>query len=287
MNKLLLGLVLLTAIEATSPNAEHGNKKLNIKEVVHKYSNTNSMEFINFIAVDMSKVRHLVPDEYILAPASSLGVGRDDQAIFGIASFQGFHPSVDGRRTKVEKQIAIDIGVVIQEPSEASELGLSFPGAFQGYVFQIFTNDKVYADSLHRSDIPVQFNSHITYQREMDDETGVGNLEVVLSALAASLKFSDVGTGYAPANGLQAVFWHNGPNRKSVLHFQDDLIKEGNAYSQVYVRSDGPWANIVEGGGQGSCSSDPVSGFICVQAPSLNLRYPTGTKGELLIIKKP
>lgn len=59
----------------------------------------------------------------------------------------------------------------------------------------------------------------------------------------------------------------------------------GTALSRIYTRPHSTWDTLFEGGGLGPCAADPETGYRCVLAPSLNLRYDEGTVGTLLLIR--
>jgi hypothetical protein len=255
-------------------------------EVLHTYGNSLGHEVVNVIAVSASKLLSLVPPEYTIVPASSLLVGRPDQGIVTIANFQGINPTVDQRPSSRPTQVAIDVGILIIEPAEAAKAGVNIAGAFHIYALTIFTNDSQYAASLHTGDMPVDFVDAIGYQREMDDATGVGDLIVSVPAQHPTLYSINTGQGYAPAPGVfNAVFWNDGQRGTAVLNFIDQPFLQGNAISLIYTRPNSTLNALLDGGGLGPCSPDPQTGFNCVIAPSLNLRYDEGTVGKLQLIK--
>jgi hypothetical protein len=255
-------------------------------EVLHTYGNSLGHEVANVIAVSASKLLPLVPPEYTILPASSLLFGRPDQGIVTIANFQGINPTVDQRPSSRQPQVAIDLGILVVEPAEAAKAGVNIPGAFHIYALTIFTNDAHYAASLHTGDMPVEFVDTIGYQREMDDATGVGDLIVSVPAQHPALYSISTGQGYAPAPGaFNAVFWNEGRRGTAVLNFIDQPFLQGGAISRIYTRPHSTLNALLDGGGLGPCPPDPQTGFSCVIAPSLNLRYDEGTVGKLQLIK--
>ena len=253
-------------------------------QVLHTYSNSTGHEVVNVVAVDMSKVRPLVPAEYTIVPASAVLFGRPDQGLVTIANFQGSNPVVDhspGRRP----QVAIDLAVLIAEPASAASVGLNIPGTYHLYALRIFTDDARYAESLRSSGMPVEFLEHIGYQRTMDDATGVGDLNVALPDRYPFLYSANTGQGYALVEGaFNAAFWFNGERGTAVLSFVDQPFFQGSALSRVYARPNGTLSRLLEGGGLGPCPTDPKTGFKCVLAPSLNLRYDKGTVGKVQLL---
>jgi hypothetical protein len=255
-------------------------------QVLHTYGNSLGHEVVNVIAVSASKLRPLVPPEYTILPASNLMFGSPDQGIVTIANFQGINPTVDQRPSSRQPQVAIDVGILVVEPVEAATAGVNIPGAFHLYALTIFTNDAQYAASLRTGDMPVEFVDRIGYQREMDDATGIGDLIVSVPAQHPILYSINTGQGYALASGaFNAVFWNDGKRGTAVLNFIDQPFLQGSAISHIYTRPHSTLNSLLDGGGFGSCPQDPQTGFNCVTAPSLNLRYDKGTAGKLQLIK--
>ena len=117
-------------------------------QFLHTYGSSLGQEVANVIAVSASKLLPLLPAEYNLIPASSLGFGRADQGIVVIANFRGIDPTVDGGRPSKQNQVAVDVGILVVEPAEATEAKVNIPGAFHLYMLAIYTNDARYAASL-------------------------------------------------------------------------------------------------------------------------------------------
>jgi hypothetical protein len=161
---------------------------------------------------------------------------------------------------------------------------VNLPGAFHFYTLAIYTDDSHYADSLEDW-MPIEFVKSTTYDRQFDDATGVGTLAVNVPDHDSPLHSISDAFGYQLQSGaLDAVFWHQGNRGTSVLHFHDEPFLRGQALSQVYARPAGWLGSLLLGGGIGPCPAD-AAGNACVQAPSQNLRYPAGSRGQLSLIK--
>jgi hypothetical protein len=278
-NAFVVGCIVTLGLLDQSPAAQADVK------VVHTYGSSLGQEVANVIAVSASKLLPLLPAGYNIVPAASLGFGEADQGIVAIANYRGIDPTVDNKKSATKNQIAIDLGIVVAEPAQAVEAGVSIPGAFHLYTLAIYTNDARYAASLRRADMPVEFENKISYQREMNDATGVGDLIVTVPSKDTPFRTLNSGQGYAPAVGaFNAVFWHDGRKGKAVLHFRDQPFRLGTAASHIYTQPDSAWETLLHGGGLGPCASDPRTGFSCVTAPSLNLRYDEGSVGTLSLI---
>jgi hypothetical protein len=266
---------IVTAASAAVPRAT----------VTHTVGNAEGHEVINLVAVDTPKLLRLVPPGYTIIPASALGVGGQGQGLLVIANFQGIGPTVDGRSTGKDMQVAIDVGILVAEPPQAPQAGLDIAGAFHLYTLAIYTDDAVYARALQSADVPATFVPSIGYQRQMDDATGVGSVVMTLPARTPLLKTVTTSEGYAPMPGaFNAVLWHKGRKGTAALHFLDEPFLQGAAIAQVYTPPLTPGDAIVDGVGLGPCPPDPVTHFRCVIAPSLNLRYTQGTRGTLTVL---
>jgi hypothetical protein len=273
----------LQASEPLGPSAE----PLASAEVLHTYGYPSGHEVVNLIAVNTSKLLPLIPDGYHIVPATSLGVGGGDQGIVAITSFQGADVTVDEREPTKGNLASISVSILVAKPAEAVQAGLNIPGAFHLYALATHTDDAQYAASLRSADMPVEFVDKIGYQRTMDDASGVGDLSVSVPSKNSPFKtFSSSEFGYAPATGaLDGVFWYEGGKGKAALHFRLEPYLNGNALSRIYTEPKSKWDRLFTDGGLGSCASDPVSGYRCVIAPSLNLRYEEGGHGTLLLIE--
>src|SRR5262249_54240675 len=97
---------------------------------------------------------------------------------------------------------------------------------------------------------------------------------------------ASTGQGYASGQGaFRSSFWHDGERGTVVLSFVDEPFFQGNALSRIYTRPNGSLSVLFEGAGLGPCPTDPATGFRCILAPSLNLRYDEGTRGKLQLLK--
>lgn len=270
-------LMLLSAISAPAEAASRA-------ATGHAYATSDARELVNTIAVSTSTLLPLVPPGYNIVPAATLGVGSSTQGIVVVVNFQGYQPVIDRGSDGNTEQTDIDVGILVAEPADAALASVNLPGAFHFYTLAVYTDDSHYADSLERS-IPVEFIKHITYDRQYDDATGFGTLAVNIPDRDSPISSINNAFGYELQTGaLDAVFWHNGNNGKSVLHFHNQPFLSGQALSQVYTRP-GTWlGKLLLGAGSGACPTDAV-GNACVQTPSLNLRYPAGTRGQLSFIK--
>lgn len=251
-------------------------------ELVHTYGSSLGHEVANVIAVDISKLLPLLPPDYNITPASSVGFGKHDQGIVVIANFRGIDPIIDHRNPNLPNQVAIDIGILVSQPIEAEQAGVNIPGAFHFYVLAIYTDDPEYAASLQRTKIPVEFVKKIDYQRNMNDKTGIGHLIVNVPSNDSPFHSFSSGLGYIPMPGaFNAVFWHDAFQGKAVLHFHDQPFQQGTAITHIYLEPFSFWDDLFDGGGLGPCDPHPETGYQCVIVPSLNLRYDEGTVGTL------
>jgi hypothetical protein len=255
-------------------------------EDLHTYGNSLGQEVISVIAVDSSKLQPLLPVGYDLVPASAVGFGQPGQGIVVVGNFRGIDYFVD-KRTNVHEQVAIDVVALVNEPSEASGAALNIPGAFHVYALTIYTDDAQYAASFYQTGFPVELVSKIEYRREMNDATGVGRLSINIPSKLSPFSTESVGQGYARAPGaFNTVFWHDSKKGKTVLHFFDQPFSQGTAISQIYTRPGSRWDNLFSGGGLGPCAPQPGTGYHCIAAPALNMRYDEGTRGKLMLIRK-
>ena len=282
MLRVLAGLVMILGVPFFASRAMAEVRTL------HTYGNSQGHEIINVIAVDLAKLSSIVPPGYTIVPAAAVGFGGQTQGVVAIANFQSLGPTIDGRNTGPATQVAIDIAVLVAEPTEAASAGLSIPGAYHLYPLSIRTDDARYAASLQETPMPIKFVEKIIYQRAMDDATGAGTLTVLAPARSPILFSTNASQGYVPqAGAFNAVFWSNGRDEKYALHFLDRPYRSGQAISQIYTAPGSDLDRLLAGGGLGPCARDPQTGFNCVIAPSLNLRYDQGTVGTLQRISGP
>lgn len=280
LRKALFGCAVVLCLVGHSAAARDG------VELLHTYGNSLGQEVINVIAVDSSKLLPLLPAGYALVPAASAGFGRPDQGVVVIANFRGIDPTVDHRRPLDQNQVAIDVAILVFEPSEAVQAGVSIPGAFHVYALAIYTNDARYAASLRRADIPVEFVNNIGYQRHMNDATGMGTLAVKVPSKDSPFHTFSSSQGYVPIPGaFNAVFWYDGRHGKAVLHFLDQPFRQGNAISQIYTEPGSTWDVLFDGGGLGPCDPHPETNYRCLIVPAVNLRYDEGSRGKLLLVR--
>lgn len=255
-------------------------------EILHTYGNSLGQEVINVIAINASKLLPLLPAGYSLAPAASIGFGGPDQGIVVIANFRGIDPTVDQRKPLDQNQVAIDVTVLVVPPAEAAQVGVNIPGAFHVYALSIYTNDARYAASLRRADIPVEFVNNIGYQRDMNDATGAGNLFVNVPSKDSPFHTFSSSLGYTKVPGaFTSVFWYDGRHGKAVLHILDEPFRQGNAIGRIYTQPGSRWDILFDSSGLGPCDPHPETGFRCILAPSVNLRYDEGSKVKLLLLQ--
>jgi hypothetical protein len=281
LKKALVGGIAALSLLGQSPEARAE------VELLHTYGSSLGQEVTSVIAVSASKLLPLLPTGYTLLPAASLGVGGPDQGIVALVNFRGIDPTVDDEKPRKQNQVNIDIGILVVEPAEAVEAGVSIPGAFHLYLLAIYTDDARYAASLRQADIPVEFVNKISYQRNMNDATGVGDLIVSVPSKESPLHTFNSGQGYEPdAGALNAVFWHDGGNGKAALHFRNQPFRQGTASSRIYTQPNSTWETLFEGGGLGSCDPDPETGYSCVTAPAFNFRWDGGSDGTLVLVEE-
>jgi hypothetical protein len=128
------------------------------------------------------------------------------------------------------------------------------------------------------------FLPQITYDRQIDDATGVGTLAVSLPDRMAPFHSRTDAFGYQPAAAFDAIFWHAARQGVLALQFHHDPVRQGQALSQLYAGPESRWGRLLLDGGLGSCPADPASGDGCVRTPALNVRYDQGATGRLLQI---
>jgi hypothetical protein len=194
---------------------------------------------------------------------------------------------IDHGRPRRDPLIAIDVGILVNEPAEAAAVSVNTPGAFHLYTLAIYTNDPLYALSLLVAQMPVGFVPGITYERLMDDASGFGDVNVGVPDRHDPFYSRNTGFGYEPAGALDAVFWHNGKRGKVVLHFHDEPFQQGQALSLVYTQPASRWDTLLAGSGFGPGTPDAATGYNSIVTPSLNLRYDQGSRGRLLWIAPP
>src|SRR5262245_61437018 len=143
--------------------------------LLHTYETSFAVEVANTIPVSAAKLLPLLPAEYQFVPAAALGIGGWDQGIVVVANYRGDNLQIDHGKPRKDQLIAIDVGILVNEPAEAAAVGVNTPGAFHLYTLAIYTNDPLYALSLLVAQMPVEFVPGITYERLMDDASGFGD----------------------------------------------------------------------------------------------------------------
>lgn len=260
-----------------SPAASH-------VRVLHTYNALKAREITSLITVNAPKLKRLLPAGYQLLPASVLGLGRADQGIVTLSNYHGLGAQVD--RWPRRDQVAIDIAILVAEPADAAQAGLSIPGAYHLYALKILTDDPVYAASLRRAGMPVRYLRHIGYDRQIDDPSGAGTLTVNVPANRPFLRSIHTAFGYQPAGTLDPVFWFNGNRGIAALHFHDVGFEQGQALSQIYTQPGSNLDTLLAGGGIGTCPRDPHTGDNCVTSQALNFRFPQGSQGQLTLMRR-
>ncbi|WFB06625.1 hypothetical protein LRS74_05895 [Streptomyces sp. LX-29] len=254
--------------------------------VLHTYDKSFATEVGNAVRVGKDKLLPLLPRGYAFRPASELGLGSANDGIVAITNFCGENPRIDGKPPRRATYAEIRVSVLVREPAAAASAGLNIPGALHFYALAAYTNDPRYAATLREADTPVEVVRKITYDHQMND-AGVGDLAVRVPAKRSPFYSSNTGFGYQPAGVLNSVFWHDGRRGTTALHFLNDPAEQGQALSSVYTKPGTPLNRLLDGGGLGPGPTDPVTGFESVSTPSLNLRYPEGSRGRLLLLRKP
>jgi hypothetical protein len=217
-------------------------------------------------------------------PAAALGLGGWDQGIVVIVNFQATNGTIDGQKSRQRSSTVIDVGVLVAEPAAAELADADIPGALHFYGLAFYTDDARYAASLRSADLPVEFVPRISHVRQIDD-AGEGTLLVGVPSKDSPFYSLNTAMGYAPAGTLNAVFWYEGKSGTAVLHFQNEGIEQGQAQSLIFTEPESPLNLLLAGGGFGPGPTDPETGYESVTTPSLNLLYPQGVLGRLLLIR--
>jgi hypothetical protein len=202
-----------------------------------------------------------------------------------IVNFQGTNNTLDGRKVPQRPRTVIDLLVLVAEPAAAELAGLDIPGAFHLYSLAFYTDDARYAASLRRADMPVEFVPHLTHDRQMNTD-GEGTLLIDVPSRESPFYSHNTAFGHSPAGPLNAVFWYEGKQGTAAVHFQHDAHEEGPAQSLIFTPPGSPLNGLLEGGGFGPGPTDPETGYESVLTPSLNLLYPVGARGRLLLIAR-
>jgi len=278
LKEILDGVLVLLGLFVCGPPAYAG------VDVVHTYALSRAHEVDNLIAVDASKLAGLLPDGYVMVPASALGVGSDNQGIVVIVNFEGLDPVTDDSSSNANRRIAIDVAILVAEPVEAAKADVAFPGAFHLYTLAMYSDEEPYVASL-KTNMPIRSDPGLIYQRTIDDVSGTGDLTANVSVEPSLATFS-TSFGYGPSTSpLHAIFWHDSADGKAALHFNVPVFRQSNAISRVFTQPGSALAALLEGGGTGSCPPDPNTGFNCVTAPSVSFSFDQGDTGWLLRIR--
>jgi hypothetical protein len=268
-----------TPVGAGQPRADSPTRRV---QVLHSYQTATAWEIATLVPVDLTKVTPLLPDGFQPVPASAVGVGTAAQGVVVLAQYQGIDGQVDSSTPRT--LTAIDEAILIAPPADAALAGVDIPGAFHFYAIHIFTDDAPYAATLHEAGMPVSIVPNIAYDRQIDDASGMGSLGVALNSDHSSLQTLSTASGYQPAGTLVVVFWFKSDQGEGVLDLQHADYKQGPATSRVYPEAGSQLDSLLAGGGLGDCGSDPVTGDPCILAPALDLRYPIGSRGKLILI---
>lgn len=291
----ILGLLVLGCESTTNPTevrlSQQGGDAFLLTpanaEILHTYRNSLGHEVTSLIPVNASKLLPLLPAGYGIVPAAILGIGGESDGVVVLANFRGFDQAVDATNPGKQEYVGIWVAILVAEPAEAVEAGVSIPGAFHLYALAAYVNSAQVFASLQAADMPVELVNRIDYQRGMDDASGVGDLIVRVPAKDAPFfSFNHSEQGYFPAPGsLDAVFWNDGRKGKAALHYHGEPFRLGNAISQIYTDPQSTLGILIDGGGWGPCPPDTSTGYGCVIAPSFNLRYDQGSVGTLWLIE--
>jgi hypothetical protein len=226
----------------------------------------------------------LLPEGYALAPAAMLGLGGWDEGVVVIFNFHGSENSIDNRRSRNRTSTRIDLLVWVMEPAAAGLIGADIPGAFHFYSLAYYTDDVEFAASLRSAGMPVEFVPQTTYDRDMD-LTGAGTVAVNVPSRFSPFFSTTASAGHAPAGPLNGIFWHESKRGTAALQFQIDLTEQGQAQSLIFTEPGNPLHQLLTGGSFGPGPIDPATGYESVLTPSLNLFYPQGSVGRLLLVE--
>jgi hypothetical protein len=281
---LLVALALLGSLSQTF-GAGKGQGKRHGVAVLHTYGTESATEVINTIPVSAANLVPLLPDGYELIPAAALGLGGWDQGIVVIVNFQGTNNTLDGRKFYQRPRTVIDLLILVAEPAAAETAGLDIPGAFHLYSLAFYSDDAQYAASLRSADMPVEFVPHLTHDRQINAD-GEGTLLIDVPSRDSPFYSINTAFGHSPAGPLNAVFWYEGKHGTAAIHFQHETHEEGPAQSLIFTPPGSPLNELIAGGGFGPGPTDPETGYESVLTPSLNLLYPVGAQGRLLLIAR-
>lgn len=268
-----------------APRPKGGDRKPDAV-LLHTYETRFATEVANTIPVGADVLAPLLPEGYELAPASTLGLGDDDEGLVVIFNFHGTNNSIDRRRSRQRSSTRIDLLILVNEPPAAGLIDADIPGAFHFYSLAYYTDDAEFAASLRSVDMPVEFVPRTTFDADLND-AGEGTITVNVPSKASSFYSDNTMLALAPAAPLNGVFWYEGQRGTSVLHFQIDEPHQGPALSLIFTEPDSPLGLLLDGGGFGPGPDDPATGYPSVITPSRNLFYPHGSRGWLWLIRRP
>jgi hypothetical protein len=277
-------LAILGSIKPTFGNRPPAKGTGNPHDVVvlHTYETGFATEVANTIPVSAAKLVPLLPDGYELVPAAAFGLGGWDEGIVVIFNFQGVGNTVDHR--SLQPSTRIDLLILVTEPAVAKLAGADIPGATHFYSLAFYTDDAEFAASLRSADMPVEFVPQITYDRQID-VAGVGTLTVGVPSKDSPFYSLNTAFGHTPAGPLNGFFWYEGKKGTTVLNFEIDVTEQGQVQSLIFTEPESPLNVLLAGGGYGPGPTDPETGYESVITPSVNLLYPQGSRGRLLLIK--
>jgi hypothetical protein len=254
--------------------------------LLHSYQTGFASEVANTISVSAATLEPLLPDGYALAPASTLGLGSDDEGLVVIFNFYGTNNFIDRRKSRQCSSTRIDLLILVNEPAWARLIDADIPGAFHFYTLDYFTDDAEFAASLTSADLPVAFVPRITFDAELNN-VGEGVIAVDVPFRGSPFYSDNTMFAYAPAAPLNGIFWYEGRKGTLALHFQIDEPRQGPALSFIFTEPGSPLNSLLDGGGLGPGPDDSLTGFQSVVTPSLNLHYPNGSRGRLVMIRRP
>lgn len=271
-----LVVALASAANAASPQGEI--------RVLHTYHTRFATEVAHTTPVPAANLAPLLPDGYELAPVALLGLGGWDEGLVVIFNFHGSENSIDRHRLRKPASTRIDLLVWVIEPASAKLIGADIPGACHFYSLAYYTDDSEFVASLRSADMPVELVPKIRYERDMD-LSGAGTLAVTVPSRCTPFYSNNTAFGHAPAGPLNGIFWHESKRGTAALHFQIDVTEQGQAQSLIFTEPGSTLNQLLAGGSFGPGPPDPVTGYESVLSPTLNLFYPQGSVGRLLLIK--
>jgi hypothetical protein len=267
------------------PPSTQGNPDAQGAVVLHTYDTSLATEVANAIPVEAERLWPLLPAEYDLIPAAAVGLGEWDQGVVAIVNFQGLDATIDHRRPRRDPSTRIYVTILVAPPAAASTAGVDVSGALHFYTLAAYSDDSAFAGSLRVADLPIEFVPRLTFDRQIDELSGVGELTVAVPSRQSPFRSVNTAFGYAPSSAIDAVFWHHGTKGTAILHFFNEPALRGDAISLVFTPPGGAWGDLLSGGGFGPGPTDPETGFNSVIAPALNFLYPQGSRGRLLLIR--